>query len=72
MLSYCESVSASGNSKWHLRNTISGDRMLGGGINTPSLCGFVRPPYGWDLVTLVSTMHDKHTCKHCLIARDQR
>jgi hypothetical protein len=48
--SLCESVSASGHSPWHIRELSKNDRLkLSGGIDTGSLCGTVKTPYGWDL-----------------------
>lgn len=45
--SFCESVHASGRSKWHIRRLTEKGRKLSGGIDTKSLCGGVSA--GWDL-----------------------
>lgn len=65
--SYCESIHASGSSPWHIRRLTDVGRRLSGGIDTPSLCGHVRPPKGWDLVR--GPADDKirmpHVCVKC-------
>lgn len=45
--SFCESVHASGRSRWHIRRLTEKGKKLGGGIDTKSLCGVVT--VGWDL-----------------------
>ena len=54
--SFCESVLASSRSTWHIRRLTDVGRRLTGGIDTPSLCGRVKPQGlngfgGWDLQT---------------------
>jgi hypothetical protein len=52
-LSFCESVTASGRSPWHLRELTDVGKKLGGGIDTASFCEIVRPTKaglgGWDI-----------------------
>jgi hypothetical protein len=65
-LTFCESVSASGNSPWHLR-WRTGEKKLGGGVDTDSLCGRVKAPHGWDLEVdphKTGVEHD-HVCTRC-------
>lgn len=47
--SFCEGVSASGSSPWHIRPLEKSQELrLSGGIDTDSLCTVVRAPSGWD------------------------
>lgn len=46
---YCESVTATSISPWCIRVLTTKGRKLGGGIDTASLCGRVKPHQGWDL-----------------------
>lgn len=69
---FCESVTASGLSPWHLRQLTDTGRHLGGGVDTPSLCGQVKPPYGWDLKVELTPHHLSHVCKTCLAEYVQR
>ena len=51
--SFCESSTGLG--PWHIRRLTKAGRKPGGGIDTPSLCGSVRPRGdrggwgGWDI-----------------------
>ena len=62
---FCESVWAGPRSKWHIRKlTPEVGRKLGGGIDTPSLCGNVKQ--GWDLEVRLNLFHlRKVACKDC-------
>jgi len=62
--SFCESVYATGTSSWHIRQLTSKGRMLGGGIDKPSLCGTVKA--GWDLGVLLTEHHLGHACRTCV------
>lgn len=69
---FCESSTASSTSPWHIRKVSSIGLKLGGGIDTPSLCGRVRPIGddlrgfgGWDLNVGISEHHLTHCCKAC-------
>jgi hypothetical protein len=66
---FCEGVTASGSSPWHLRPVMATGLHLGGGIDTNSLCGAVRAPYGWDIDVAVSEQHLGHACRDCVSAR---
>lgn len=53
-LSFCESVTASSRSPWHLRELTDVGQKFGGGIDTASFCEIVRPSKdgglgGWDV-----------------------
>ena len=61
--SFCESVHATGRSPWHIRR-LAGERKLGGGIDTPSLCG--RVTQGWDLEVEITEHHLEHACERCV------
>jgi len=73
---YCEGVAASGRSRWHLRPVGPKGLMLGGGIDTPSLCGHLDPqkPFGggWDIQwrekIVGQDLSSEITCPRCLIA----
>ena len=62
---FCEGVFATGRGPWHIRWTNEG-RRLGGGINSGSLCGHVKPRQGWDLDVALTEHHLGHTCKQCV------
>jgi len=64
--SFCESVTASGSSPWHIRQLTNEGKKLGGGIDTTSLCGHVKPPYGWDLAVPITEYHLVHACTDCV------
>jgi hypothetical protein len=65
--SFCESVFASGYSLWHIRELTDSGQFLGGGIDTPSLCGHVKADGGWDLAVDLTDFHlENNTCKQCL------
>jgi len=57
--SFCESVHAGPLAAWHIRKLTDQGQKFGGGIDTPSLCGRVRPPpksNGWDLKVPIDEM----------------
>ena len=64
--SFCESVHASGSSRWHIRPLTDAGRKLGGGIDTPSLCGHVRAGWGWDLNVEITEHHLGYACPTCV------
>jgi hypothetical protein len=64
MYRFCESVAATGAGPWHIRKLGPKGVMLGGGIDTRSLCGHVR--IGWDLDVELTDHHLGHSCKECV------
>lgn len=69
--SFCESVTASGRSPWHIREIPEGEKLkTGGGITTPFLCG--RKVNGWDLDVEITEHHLTHTCKSCFAEYTKR
>ena len=66
--SFCESVFAPPKGWWHIRELTEAGQKLGGGIDTPGLCG--RPDLkfgGWDLAVELSEFHlNNNACKACL------
>jgi hypothetical protein len=64
-LSFCESVSATSRSRWHLRRLTTVGPWTGGGIDTPSLCGRVKVGLGWDLEVPVTLMRVAEECPDC-------
>lgn len=65
---FYEGVTASGLT-WHLRLVTATGLHLGGGIDTDSLCGVVRAPYGWDIDVPVNEPLPENTCRACVTAR---
>jgi hypothetical protein len=63
--SFCEPVSATGRSRWHIRKLTAVGPKYSGGIDTPSLCGYVQPTRGWDIKTEINDHHLKHACPQC-------
>lgn len=66
--SFCESVHASSISPWHLRKLTEVGQKLGGGVDTPSLCGRVKERQGWDLDVEITEHHLGHACPTCVAA----
>jgi hypothetical protein len=63
---FCEAVTASGMSPWHIRKVGEALRLTGG-VDTPSLCGHVKPELGgWDLNVRITEGHLKHACPRCV------
>ena len=67
---FCESVHATGTSPWHIRKLGKAGLMLGGGIDTASLCNVVKPMQdggsgGWDLRVRITDHHLQHCCRDC-------
>lgn len=44
--SFCETVTATSVSKWHIRKTVRKDLKFGGGVTEPALCG---RSVSWDI-----------------------
>lgn len=68
--SFCESVTATSFSPWHIRKLTDAGRKLTGGIDTDSLCERVKASCGgWDLRVEItkSQLSGTHICKTCLI-----
>lgn len=62
--SFCESVTATSNSPWHIRKLDGHGKKLGGGITTTSLCALVTR--GWDLDVELTEHHLKRSCRRCV------
>ena len=63
---FCESTFATPLGKWHIRKVTEAGLKLGGGIDTPSLCGHVKE--GWDLSVPLTEHHLEHACPRCVEA----
>ena len=62
--SFCESTWAPPLGKWHVRRLTDAGNKFGGGIDTPSLCEFIKQ--GWDLRVPINQFHLKEVvCDHC-------
>lgn len=66
-ISFCESIHATGASPWHVRMLV-GEKKLGGGVDTPSLCGRVEVGQGWDLQVEPTwdRLIQNFVCQRCL------
>jgi hypothetical protein len=69
---FCECSCAGSRSKWHIRK-VKTKLCLGGGIDSPSLCGHVKPfgPAigdlgGWDINVKITELHLGHACSECV------
>lgn len=60
--SFCEAVTAEALSKWHIRLLTDTGRKLGGGADTPALCGRV---VSWDIRTEVAPNTLEFACPTC-------
>jgi hypothetical protein len=61
--SFCERVTATGSSPWHIRKLSESGPRPTGGADTPSLCG---DKMGWDLNKVPITEHHlTHCCQKC-------
>ncbi len=64
--SFCESNTASGHGKWHIRKLTAVGHKPGGGIDTASLCKRVIVRRGWDVLAPMSAFHlRENTCPEC-------
>jgi hypothetical protein len=71
--SFCESVTATSYSPWHIRQLTKEGKKLGGGVDTPSLCGRVKKMKGWDLETDINPFHLANgCCPECLKMFEER
>ena len=59
---FCETMFASGVTPWHIRKLGPAGRKLGGGADTPSLCG---KDVAWDLSVEITAHHLTHCCLYC-------
>ena len=61
--SFCETALAGSASRWHIRRLTAVGRKLGGGADTPSLCG---RKVAWDLdVQLTDYALAEDCCRLC-------
>ena len=62
--SLCEGNSAG--PWWHIRELTAAGKRLTGGVDTHSMCGHVKPPWGWDLNSPVERhINGNHVCAQC-------
>jgi len=62
--SFCETVTAGPNTPWHIRSLSEQGQKLGGGADTPALCG---RKVAWDLAVEITESHLTHCCRRCQI-----
>lgn len=60
-LSFCETITASAISPWHIRALSAKGRKLGGGTDTPAFCGRA---VAWDLEVPVDE-NNQRCCAAC-------
>ena len=60
--SFCESITATAISSWHIRKLSDKGQKLGGGADTLSLCG---RNVCWDLNVEITEHHLTHCCREC-------
>jgi hypothetical protein len=58
--SYCETITASATTPWHIRQLTKKGQMFGGGADTLALCGC---KVAWDLVSTCANL--SHVCRRC-------
>ncbi len=67
--SFCESVTAGPNARWHIRKLDTQGLKFSGGVTTESLCGRVVPSPkglgGWDVEVPINEQHLGHCCQEC-------
>lgn len=62
--SFCETATAGPQTRWHIRPLTDRGRKLGGGADTPALCGV---KVSWDLSTPINYHHLRHCCAKCAV-----
>jgi len=68
--SFCESVTATGTSPWHIRKLTDKGRKRGGGADTPALCGRV---VHWDRQVSINEITNVNSiCKKCTEEYDKQ
>lgn len=60
--SFCEPVTATGQSRWHIRPLTDVGPKFGGGADTKALCG---REVAWDLQVAITEHHLSHACPVC-------
>lgn len=61
--SFCETYSAPPWCPWHIRALSQRGKKLGGGADTPALCGTL---VAWDLEVHINEHHLSHACEACV------
>jgi len=59
---FCETMTAGAFAPWHIRKLTTAGRKLGGGSDTPALCG---RKVAWDLSVEITPHHLTHCCLEC-------
>ena len=59
---FCETATAGPRTPWHIRKLGAKGLKLGGGADTPSLCGRT---VAWDLKVEITEHHLEHNCRKC-------
>lgn len=72
ILSFCEGWRAGSRSRLHLRWLDEAGPKFGGGITTSSLCGIVKPLYGWDMEIPLKEKLLDFACPYCLAKLAER
>lgn len=61
---FCETVTASGGTPWHIRPLTAAGKKLSGGADTPALCGRI---VAWDLSVLICSDSLEMACPRCRV-----
>jgi hypothetical protein len=67
--SFCETVTASGSTPWHIRPLSATGRKLSGGADTDALCG---RKVAWDVGVPLTVFHLSRCCWKCRRIFDER
>jgi hypothetical protein len=60
--SFCETSTARAMTPWHIRKLTKAGKKLGGGADSPALCGRA---VAWDLNVEIDAHHLSHCCRDC-------
>ena len=62
---FCEPSWVGTSPPWHIRRLSEAGEKLGGGADTPALCGLYLNR-GWDLKVKITEGHLEHSCAACV------
>lgn len=62
---FCEGAWVAACPPWHIRKISGAGEKLGGGADTPALCG-LNLNRGWDLQVCITEGHLAHSCEACV------
>jgi hypothetical protein len=65
---FCETITATGATPWHIRKLSDKGIKIGGGADTPALCGRV---VSWDIGVKMTPGQIQNTCHKCVAIWDR-